>query len=195
MAMNVLDNTGLTYFKSKIMDEITQAVAPKANTSDIPTAVSDLTNDLQFQTATEVQSAINEAIGDVSTISIQVVEDLPGSGAANTIYLVPKEGGGSSQNVYDEYLWQENKWEKIGDTAVDLTGYATQEWVTGQLASYVTSTALTSQLANYVTSESLTATLGNYVTSSSLTGTLSGYLKTTDMVAITNGEIDDMFTA
>ena len=63
--------------------------------------------------------------GDVSAIpkfAISVVSSLPTSDiSTSTIYL--KSNGGSSGNSYDEYLYVNGAWEKIGTTEVDLSGY------------------------------------------------------------------------
>ena len=63
--------------------------------------------------------------GDLSSIpkfAISVVSSLPTSGiSTSTIYL--KSNGGSSGNSYDEYLYVNGAWEKIGTTEVDLSGY------------------------------------------------------------------------
>ena len=51
----------------------------------------------------------------------EVVTQLPVTGKTNTIYLVPKaEGSG-----YDEYIYikDENKWELLGDTDIELSRY------------------------------------------------------------------------
>lgn len=34
-----------------------------------------------------------------------------------------KSKTGSTNDVYDEYIWVNNKWELIGTTSVDLSGY------------------------------------------------------------------------
>ena len=44
-------------------------------------------------------------------------------GEKGKIYLIPNEGT-ENQNVYDEYVWTNNTWEKIGTTKVDLSEYA-----------------------------------------------------------------------
>lgn len=63
--------------------------------------------------------------GDLSAIpkfAISVVTELPTSGiSTSTIYL--KSNGGSSGNAYDEYIYVNSAWEKIGTTEVDLSGY------------------------------------------------------------------------
>lgn len=90
-----------------------------------PTKVSDFTNDSGFQNATQVQNAINAAIEDITGIEFQIVQTLPSTGEKGVIYLVPNSGSGN--NSYDEYIWITNgstsKFEKIGTTDVDLSGY------------------------------------------------------------------------
>lgn len=75
-----------------------------------------------YQTAQDVDDAIAAAIADITEIDFQVVQELPQSGTKGVIYLVANSGSG--QNVYDEYIWvNNNAFEKIGTTAVDLSGY------------------------------------------------------------------------
>lgn len=95
----------------------------------IPTNNSELTNGAGYQTASDVNSAINSAIAGITGIDFQIVasySDLPATGTKGTIYLVPNSG--SAPNSYDEYIWvvptgQSGRYEKIGSTAVSLTGY------------------------------------------------------------------------
>lgn len=95
----------------------------------IPTNNSELTNGAGYQTASDVTSAINSAIAGITGIDFQIVtsySDLPATGTKGTIYLVPNSG--SAPNSYDEYIWvvptgQSGRYEKIGSTAVSLTGY------------------------------------------------------------------------
>lgn len=54
--------------------------------------------------------------------SVEVVQSLPASGETNTIYFVPISGG-TNPDVYDEYMYINNAWEKIGSTEVDLSNY------------------------------------------------------------------------
>ena len=39
----------------------------------------------------------------------------------NVIYLIPNKG--ETQNIKDEFMWIDGKWELIGTTSVDLSGY------------------------------------------------------------------------
>lgn len=90
-----------------------------------PTKVSQFTNDSGFQNATQVQNAINAALADITGIDFQIVQTLPSTGEKGVIYLVPNSGSGN--NSYDEYIWITNgstsRFEKIGTTDVDLSGY------------------------------------------------------------------------
>lgn len=65
-----------------------------------------------------------EAGGGHPGIKYEIVEELPAEGEDGVIYLVPDGKG-----TYDEYLWIETKFEKIGSTDIDLTDYAKKEWV------------------------------------------------------------------
>ena len=72
---------------------------------------------------TYTKTEVDNLIGAVKTIQIEVVASLPTTGASNIIYLV--SNGGANPNAYDEYVWvaSTSKFEKIGTTAVDLSGY------------------------------------------------------------------------
>ncbi len=51
----------------------------------------------------------------------RVVESLPVTGTRGTIYLIAHNHG--DNDTYDEYLWVTDKYEKIGNTDIDLSGY------------------------------------------------------------------------
>ena len=85
-------------------------------------------DDSRVSTAyTYSSSKIAELVGGAGFDTV-VVQELPASGDPKTIYLVPKEES-STNNVYDEYIYSAGAWEKIGDTEIDLTPYATKEYV------------------------------------------------------------------
>ena len=100
--------------------------------SDIPTDVSDFTNDADYQTGSEVSAAIAAAISGITGISFEIVQTLPATGDAGTIYLISH--GGSGTNVYDEYIYINNAWEMIGTTAADFTNVAYYDSVNNQLS-------------------------------------------------------------
>lgn len=76
------------------------------------------TETTQIATTAFVAAAIAAAsIG----IQFEIVQNLPATGDAGTIYLVSHSG--TAPDVYDEYIWVNGAWEKIGTTQVDLSNY------------------------------------------------------------------------
>lgn len=98
-----------------------QVVTLGSNSVTVPTNNNQLTNGAGYQTASQVQSAISDAVGDITGIEYQIVEELPGTGEKGVIYLISNSGTG--QNIYDEYIWTGTTFEKIGTTDVDLSNY------------------------------------------------------------------------
>lgn len=91
----------------------------------ITKSVDDLINYYK-KSETYTQAEINALIGAISTINLLVVQTLPTQDiSTTTIYLVPKTTS-STNNVYDEYIYVSNAWEKIGSTEVDLSNYYTK---------------------------------------------------------------------
>lgn len=74
---------------------------------------------------------LQEALAKIKTLKKEVVDTLPATGQDDVIYLV-KDSKGKANNVYFEYLWLD-KWELIGSTEVDLSGYATLKYTTEEL--------------------------------------------------------------
>lgn len=93
----------------------------------IRTAITGITSRLAtienagYQTASDVSAAIASAVGDLTELEYLVVQSLPASGTKGVIYLVPHQH--DTRDIYDEYIWVNNAFEKIGSTDVDLSGY------------------------------------------------------------------------
>lgn len=85
----------------------------------VPTKYSELVNDKDLVSATQVKTLISEA----RHMKKEVVSTKPSTGEENVIYLVGPKGSGN--NIYEEWLYINGQWEKIGDTdtKVDLSGY------------------------------------------------------------------------
>ena len=98
-----------------------QTITSKAVDITVPTNNNQLTNGAGYQTASEVQTAINSAISGITGIDFQVVASLPATGTKGVIYLISNSGTGT--NIYDEYIWVTNRFEKIGTTEIDLSNY------------------------------------------------------------------------
>lgn len=74
---------------------------------------------------------VDDSIGKLTGIEFQIVESLPTTGKKGVIYLVAhnNEDGNPAHNpsdkdIYDEYIWVTDKFEKIGNTDIDLSAYA-----------------------------------------------------------------------
>ena len=85
------------------------------------------------ETDTKISSAV-AAAGHLTKVVLEAEEELPEATAAqdNAIYLKPVDSGSGNQ-YFEEFIVINDQWEKIGDTAVDLSNYATQSWVTSQI--------------------------------------------------------------
>lgn len=104
------------------------------------TKLSELTNDTTFKTEAEIQSMIEKA----SSLKKEVVTSLPTTGKDDVIYLV-KDPKGKDNNNYLEYLWLNGKYELIGSTQVDLSGYATEDDVNRSITDFKKQTNITHQ--------------------------------------------------
>lgn len=92
----------------------------------VPTKLSELVDDKDLVNKTQVQKLINDA----KHMKKEIVAEKPTSGDENTMYLVGPKGDGS--NIYEEWLYVNNKWEKVGDTStqVNLDGYLKEKDIT-----------------------------------------------------------------
>lgn len=71
---------------------------------------------------------IIDSIQDLSVLNVEVVDELPEEGVAKTLFLVSNNKS-EEKNTYNEYMWINGKWELIGNTDIDLTGYAKESQV------------------------------------------------------------------
>lgn len=108
-------------------------------------------HDGRYYTESEIDSKIQALQSSVDALvgfTAQIVDELPSSGEDGVMYLKLTEDGGVEGDIYDEFIYVNNKFEKIGNTAVevDLSNYATKDYLTIQLANYVTDSELTTEL-------------------------------------------------
>jgi hypothetical protein len=101
--------------------------------------------------------ATKTEVSAIPKFKIEVVPSLPATGEVATVYLVTT--GSETNNLYTEYIYVNNTWEKLGTQAVDLTDYV--------LKSDITSGANNGAIAVDgvdipVTGLSTVATTGNY---------------------------------
>ena len=139
-AINALVDNG-----SMDLAEIEKIVEEKTAAINVPTKLSQLTNDTGFitkavsdlqnyyrKTETYSREEVDRIASTIPKFSIKVVSALPVSGIdETTIYLL---SGGKGSDLYTEYLHVNGKWEILGAQQVNLTGYATKEWVVSLLS-------------------------------------------------------------
>lgn len=109
-------------------------------------------------TTNQTDSKIAAAIASAPHLKRAIVEELPavGSADANTIYMVPQDKGsvedpGTTTSHYNEYMLINGAFELIGSSQVDLSGYATETFVTNAIdALDVADTAVANQYVSQV---------------------------------------------
>lgn len=188
-----LSDNGVGIYTDNAKTAIQQMLDVPSN-SDIPTQVSELANDAGYlttetdptvpawakaatkpsytaaevgaPTVAEMNTAIGTAIGNINSFDIAVVQALPTQDiSTHTIYLVPKTG--ETNDVYDEYIYINSKWEMVGNTQIDLSGYALKSELptkvselnndSGYLTSYTETDPTVPQWAKASTKPSYTA--------------------------------------
>lgn len=73
---------------------------------------------------------VDDAIGNITEFDFQIVTELPAEGVKGVIYLIAHEHG--TGDGYDEYIWVTDKFEKIGNTDINLDGYVTGKDLTAE---------------------------------------------------------------
>lgn len=108
-------------------------------------------------TTTQTDSKIAEAVAAADHLKREIVEALPDVGDAdeNTIYMVPQGGSiedpGTSTSHYNEYMLINDAFELVGSSQVDLSGYATETFVTSAIGALdVADTAVANQYVSQV---------------------------------------------
>lgn len=116
---NKVNKSEITNFATKTELNTKQPKGNYALVDDIPTLVSELGNDSNYATQTQVL----QAIASIPQFKLSIVGTLPATGEKMTLYFVPKEGAGN--DIYNEYVWIEetSSFEFLGSTAIDLTDY------------------------------------------------------------------------
>ena len=138
-AVTVKADKTTTYTKVEVDQLLDKKVVPKAvseltndknyqtdtqvlNTiaAKVPTALSGFTNDTNYQDKTQMDKAISDAIAGVSQFDYVEVTTLPDTGTKGTIYILATTDE-SGTTTYEQYLWVD-KWIPMG-AKVDLSSY------------------------------------------------------------------------
>ena len=109
-----LDDNGLLF----LLQQLKVKIDAMAVTVD-GTVTADGTNAV---TGKAVYDFVTAAIAGISGFHAEIVSVLPASGQSNILYLVAKSTAASGDG-YDEYLYINGGWERVGSTDIDLSGY------------------------------------------------------------------------
>lgn len=121
------------------------------NTPDLSGFITKNVNDLAnyyLKSETYTKTEVANLIAAINQFHYEIYTTLPASGESNVLYLIGPTGTGNDR--YEEYVYSNDVFVRIGDTSIDLSGY-------------VTTSALNTALANYTPTDSLTALLSGKV--------------------------------
>lgn len=119
-------------------------------------SVNDLVN-YWNKTDSYSKEEVNALIGQISTMTIEVVATLPTTGISDTtIYWV---GPDSETGLYDQYIHSNNTWIKTGDTSINLGDYLTIAAFNAAIADYYTQTEIDTMVDNFYTKTEANALL------------------------------------
>ena len=102
----------------------------------MPKAGGEFTGAVTIQAPTEdmnpaTKKYVDDAISGITEFEFSVVDALPQTGERGIIYLVAHAHG--TGDIYDEYIWVTDKFEKIGNTDIDLSSYVTDDELTAEI--------------------------------------------------------------
>lgn len=99
-----------------------------------------------YKVIADVEAALKSDITSIPKFKIEVVDELPATGDAATVYLVlDKEGAG---DLYTEYIYVNGAWENLGKQTVDLSAYSTTEQMNSAIAAAIATVYSKSEVNN-----------------------------------------------
>lgn len=130
---------------SLIRIEDLDSITTVNNTNVLP--IVDSSNETKKVSITQLKTKITE---DITTFHFEIVQALPTTDIqTNIIYLLPKNPSGTN-DVYTEYAYINNSWEKLGETQIDLSNYVTNTSLATTLSDYATQTYVTTSINNAI---------------------------------------------
>ena len=110
-------------------------IGPEGSSTTLSTKFSNIDTELSNRyTETETDQKIAEAIANAEHLKREIVDTLPTTNIdPRVIYMVKaKTAEESTQDLYDEYMYINNAWERLGSWQTDLSGYAKTDNVNTQ---------------------------------------------------------------
>lgn len=130
---------------SLIRIEDLDSITTVNNTNVLP--IVDSSNETKKVSIIQLKTKITE---DITTFHFEIVQALPTTDIqTNIIYLLPKNPSGTN-DVYTEYAYINNSWEKLGETQIDLSNYVTNTSLATTLSDYATQTYVTTSINNAI---------------------------------------------
>ena len=127
------------------LTELTEKIKEKADVKDIPdvsnfitNAVSDLLNYYSKSDIDNTVSDLENKISAITEFKISVVDTLPTEDISDTTIYLVKTSTTESGNLFTEYIYVNNDWEKLGTQSLNLSGYATEDYVNVKVKDFVT---------------------------------------------------------
>ena len=186
--MNVADDTSTSgpgdYYINTLAQEEGQVYASRYSfTSKFESEVKTARANGSIAGMTEVNNAINNAVGKITSFNYEVVSELPpeSDGKKGTIYLLRRTDKDYT-NLFDEYILVDTftgsdgstysaHYEKIGTTDIDLTPYAKKTEIPTKVSqlsndsSFATTSGVSSSISTAVNAltKSDSAETGKYV--------------------------------
>lgn len=125
-----------THFNKDTVSFVLIALPESSGLSFFTSKADDLEIDGEQYTFDELKEVIPEKFKmSGAQARCEIVEELPTTGQTNTIYLVPIVEG-TQINRYDEYIYikEQEKWELLGDTSIEMDKYYTKTQVDEKLS-------------------------------------------------------------
>ena len=147
-----------------------------------------------LKTETYNRSEIDQLVAAVGKFQSKIVTTLPEPSLDTTgwIYLVPSDNP-KTQNVKEEYITvldgSTYKWEHIGSTNIDLSGYSTTEQMNTAIATALQSYSTTTEM-NTAISSAISTALASYSTTQEVTAAISSAISTALASYYTKTEVD-----
>ena len=141
---SVVDNVLSNVSKNPISNKtVTNALQNK-----VEIATSNLVN-YYLKSQTYTREEVNTLIGQISTMTIEVVAALPTQDISDTtIYWV---GPDAETGLYDQYIHSNNTWIKTGDTSINLGDYVTKTELNLAIADFLTEDEIRQLFTDYYT--------------------------------------------
>ena len=187
---SALNDTSTNPVQNKVVAErigtietnVSAAVTTAGNAAASAAAVKkDLANYYK-KTETYSQAEINNKISAIPKFDIKVCEALPDSNISKTTVYLLKSSKEETNNLYDEYIYVNSKWEKLGTQTVgDIAGLSQR--MTAAEANIEQNTSSISTINTNLTKKQNTLTAGANIT---ISGTTISAKDTTYSVATTS---------